>query len=77
MQTIRLRINDNIFKQFMWLLNRFSKNEIEVIRENEEYISVQDYLNNELESIENGTAKFISLNQLEEDLEATLRKYED
>ncbi len=77
MQTIRLRVNDSIFQQLMWLLKRFSKDEIEVINENEEYLSIQEYLKKELEKIEKGTADFISLNQLDEGLESTIRKYED
>jgi hypothetical protein len=77
MQTIRLRINESIFQQLMWFLERFSKNEIEIINENEEYLSIQEYLKNELEIIENGTAKFISINQLNEELDSTIRVYED
>ncbi len=77
MQTIRLRVNDSIFQQLMWFLKRFSKNEIEVISENDEYFSIQEYLKKELEKIENGTAEFISFNQLDEELESTIRKYED
>jgi len=77
MQTIRLRVNDRIFQQPMWFLKRFGKNEIEVINENEEYLSIQEYLKKELENIENGTAEFISFNQLDEELESTIRKYED
>lgn len=77
MQTIRLRVNDSIFQQLMWLLKRFSKDEIEVINENEEYLSIQEYLKKELEKIEKGTADFISRNQLDEGLESTIRKYED
>ncbi|MFW5758206.1 MAG: tRNA pseudouridine synthase A [Bacteroidota bacterium] len=77
MQTIRLRVNDSIFQQLMWFLKRFDKNEIEVINENEEYLSIQEYLKKELENIENETADFISFNQLDEELESTIRKYED
>ena len=77
MQTIRLRVNDSIFQQLMWFLKRFGKNEIEVISENDEYFSIQEYLKKELEKIENRTAEFISLNQFDEELESTIRKYED
>jgi hypothetical protein len=61
----------------MWFLKRFGKNEIEVINENKEYLSVQEYLKKELENIENGTAEFVSFNELDQELEATIRKYED
>ena len=77
MQTIRLRVNDTIFQQLMWFLKRFSKNEIEVINENEEYLSIQEYLINELDNINNGKAEFINFNQLDQELESTIRKYED
>jgi hypothetical protein len=77
MQTIRLRVNDSIFQQLMGFLKHFNKNEIEVISENEEYLSIQEYLKKELENIEHGTAEFISFSQLDEKLESTIRKYED
>jgi hypothetical protein len=76
MQTIRLRVNDSIYHSLMWFLKRFGKNEIEVINENEEYLSVQEYLKKELENMENGTAEFVSFNELDQELEATIRKYE-
>jgi hypothetical protein len=76
MQTIRLRVNDRIYKNLMWFLNRFSKEEIQVISENDEFMSIQDYLNEELAKIENGTAAFISIDQLDDELEMTIRSYE-
>ena len=76
MQTIRLRISDKIYRQFMWFLQRFSRDEIQVIKENEEFLSVQNYLKKELEQIDNRTADFSGIDQLEEKLEATIRKYE-
>lgn len=77
MQTIRLRVSESIYHNLMWFLQRFSKEEIQVIKENDEFISIQQYLKSELETIENGTAKFITLEQLEEELETTIKKYED
>ena len=76
MQTIRLRINDRIYKNLMWFLGRFNKEEIQLIRENDEFLSIQEYLNKELEKIENGTSEFISIDQLDNELETTIQKYE-
>ena len=45
MQTITLKIEDNIYEKFTWLLNHFSKNEIEIIEE-AKYISDDYYLRN-------------------------------
>ena len=61
MQTIRLRVNDKIYKHLMWFLRRFNKEEIQVIRETDEFLSIQEYLNKEFETIENGTAGFTSI----------------
>ncbi|MEA1956155.1 MAG: hypothetical protein U9N02_06635 [Campylobacterota bacterium] len=33
MQTVTLKIEDNIYEKFTWLLNHFSKNEVEIIDE--------------------------------------------
>ena len=44
MQIIRLKINDKVYKNLMWFLSKFSKNEIQVINDKEEFISIQDYL---------------------------------
>lgn len=48
----------------MWFLSRFNKEEIQLIREDAEFISIQDYLKNELEEVENGTAEFISIEEI-------------
>lgn len=76
MRIIRLRINDRIYKQFMWLLKRFDTNEIQDVREDEDYVSVQEYLSGELERLEAGEADFIDLHQFEQEMEKTIRKRE-
>ena len=76
MQTIRLRVNDKIYKHLMWFLRRFNKEEIQVIRENNEFLSIQEYLNKELEKIENGTAEFMNIDQLDNELETAIQNYE-
>ncbi len=77
MQTIRLKINDKVYNKIMCLLKKFDRDEVEVIKENDEFISVQEYLKKELETMDKGTAEFISPEQLDEELESTIRKYED
>lgn len=77
MQTIRLRVNDKVYKHLMWLLNKFSKDEIEIIEENQHFLSVQKELKRDLEVLEKGQAELIDLQQLDDELEATIRRYED
>jgi len=76
MQTIRLRVNDKIYHHLMWFLGRFSKEEIQVISENDEFISLQEYLKKELSKVENGNVEYISIDQLNNILEDTIKKHE-
>jgi len=76
METIRLRVNNKIYKNLMWFLKRFSKDEILVVKENAEFLSVQEYLKIELNKVENGSEESIDIEQLDNELEASIRKYE-
>ncbi len=43
MQTVTLKIEDNVSDKFLWLLNHFSQNEVEIL-ENTVYKSDDEYL---------------------------------
>jgi hypothetical protein len=60
----------------MWFLSRFSKEEIQIIEENDEFFSVRKYLENELKNLETDNVEFIDIDKLEKELEASIRKYE-
>ena len=77
MQTITLQVNNDIYKNLMWFLSKFKKEEIHIILENKNFLSVQEYLQNELNNIEEGETGFIGIEQLEKELEETVRKYEN
>ena len=76
MQTIRLRVNDKVYKNLIRLLSKYSKEEIQVIEENDTYLSIQQYLEKELTSVEDGSAEYTSIEELENRLDATIRKNE-
>jgi hypothetical protein len=61
----------------MWFLSRFTKEEVHVIQENDEFLSVKRYLEKELNELEKGDVEFLDIGQLDKDLETTIRKYED
>ena len=42
MQTVTLKVEDNIYEKFTWLLNHFARNEVKVIYETK-YVSDDDY----------------------------------
>ena len=76
MQTIRLRVNDKVYRNLMWFLERFKKDEIQVIKEDSEFISIQEYLARELELLENEENEYVSLEELDDELKKTIQKYE-
>jgi len=76
MQTIRLRVNDKVYKNVIRFLSKFNKDEVEVIQENDTFLSIQQYLEKELASVEEGTAKYTSIEALENRLDDTIRKNE-
>ena len=77
MQTIRLRVNEKIYNNLMLLLSRFKREEIQIIEENENYLTVKEYLEKELEKIDKNQSKFISINELDAELENRISKYEN
>jgi uncharacterized protein YdcH (DUF465 family) len=61
----------------MWFLSKFNKDEIEIISENNEFVSNQNYLQNELDQIETKKAKFYSINEVEDELDEIIAKHEN
>ena len=76
MQTIRLRVNDKVYKTLIRLLSKFSKEEIQVIEENDTFLSIQQYLEKELTIVEDGSGEYTSSEELENRLDATIHKNE-
>lgn len=77
MQTVRLKINDKVYDKVMWLLGKFSRNEIEIIPDDPSYIEYKEYLQNELDEINDGKAKFQSIYELEARLDNVIRNREN
>ncbi len=72
MHTIKLKISDKIYDKFTWLLSKFSKDEVEVIKEDETYNAAKIYLEKELNEINNGKASFHTIEELDKILERTI-----
>lgn len=77
MHTIRLRIHDKVYDKLMWLLSKFNKDEIEIITEDSSFVDIQKYLQNELDDINSGKAKFQSIDELESHLDNAIKKREN
>ncbi len=77
MHTIRLKVNDKIYDKLLWLLSKFSKDEIEILVENSTFSNDQKYLEKELNEIISGEARFIGVEEAEERLEKSLKQHEN
>ena len=67
MHTIQLRIHDKVYEKFLWLLSKFSKEEVEIVSENDNFAATSIYLQKELDEINSGKAIFISKEDLKKD----------
>jgi len=77
MHTIRMVVSDKVFENLMWFLSRFNTEEIQVITKGDEYISVRNYLQHELNLVEEGKMEYLTLEQLDQQLEETIIKHVD
>lgn len=77
MHTVRLRVNDRVYDKLIGLLGKFSKDEVEVIPETNDFTMNQKYLSGELNEILNGKAKFMEMDEVEQRLDNIVRKNEN
>jgi len=77
MHTIKLKISDKVYDKFIAILNKFSKEEIEVIGIDDQFKADQNYLEKELNEVQEGKACYLTLDDLEKRIENTIRKRED
>ncbi len=74
MKTIKLEISNKIYDKVLWLLEQFNSEDLKIIDENK---VIKNYLSKELETIDNGTAEFISLEELDKVMQERISKYEE
>lgn len=74
MKTVKLEISNKIYDKVLALLQQFNPEDVKIIDENS---SVKKYLAKELEDIDNGTAEFFSLEELDKVLEERISNYEN
>jgi hypothetical protein len=77
MHSVRLKIDDKIFDRLIWLLSKFSKEELEIEIEDENYTINKKYLESELKEMQEGRATFISVNEAEARFENAIKKHEN
>jgi hypothetical protein len=77
MHTLKLKINDRVYDHLIWLLGKFSKEEVEIVSDEEHFSETKLQLESELNEILSNNASFLTLNETEHRLEQIVRNNED
>lgn len=77
MESLRLEFQPNIKAKILELLSSFSSDELKIVQEIESFEEEKRKLQACAEEIDNGTAKFVSFEELDQFLEETISRYED
>jgi hypothetical protein len=77
MHTIKLKIEDKVYDKLIWLLSKFTKDEVEIILDESGFTETKKYLETELDEILKDKADFLTVNETEHRLENLIRKHED
>ena len=77
MHTIKLKIGNSVYDKFIWLLGKFTKDEVEIINDETNFTETKKYLESELDEIKCDKATFFTVNETEQRLENLIRKHED
>ena len=73
MHTLKLLVKDSVYDKLVGFLNKFSKDEINVISDSSEFERDKIYLEGELREILNGEAHFMEMNEVGQQLEAKIK----
>lgn len=76
MHTIKLKINDSIYDKLLFFLNKFDKNEIEIITDDNDFNENKKYLKDEWDQINRGKSTFFGMEDLDTRLEKVIGEYE-
>lgn len=77
MATIKPKVSEKILDKVLWLLGQFSPDEVEVLESDAVLLENKSELKEELGRIKSGEAKSYSLEEADEILEETIRRYEN
>lgn len=72
MRTLQLKISDKVYDKIIWLLSKFNKDEVEIISDTMSYSATKEYLEGELNEIQEGKATFHTIEELDKNLEDTI-----
>ena len=72
METLTLNIDSKIYDNFLKVLEQFKKNEVQIVSKNNSFENAKNYLNKELNSIDEGNTVFLTLEEFENESEKAI-----
>ncbi|MEO8233995.1 MAG: hypothetical protein ABI549_01155 [Flavobacterium sp.] len=76
METIKIEFQPNIKEKLIEFLNSFSKNELHIIEEDNDFLETKKRLHESYQKLKNGETELYSIDELDAMLEKTISKYE-
>lgn len=73
MTTLRLQIADSALEKVLWLLGHFSKDEIDIVEEDADFLKNREEIQKELKRMDAGEATYITT----EEMTAKVKKFLD
>jgi hypothetical protein len=77
MATLKLKVSDKILDKVMWLLGQFKSEDLQIIEQDDQFTIDQKYAREQLERLESCNFKTYSIDEVDNLLDSTIRKYED
>ncbi|MEQ9188487.1 MAG: hypothetical protein RLP15_12190 [Cryomorphaceae bacterium] len=75
MAILRIQISDKVLDKVLWLLGHFSKDEVEIIEEDLEFLKQKQFVQDELRRMDNGEVDFISVDEMNRQVRELVAKY--
>jgi len=76
MTTIKLKVSEHVYEQFIKLLNQFKSEEVEIVDSDKEFEAIRQQLQKDLALARAKGNKTYSIDEADELLEQTIKKYE-
>ena len=77
METLTIEFQPNLKSKILELLSSFSSDELKIVQEDEEFFRNKRKIQATLEKINNGTAEFCSIDELDSYLDDIISEYEN
>ena len=75
MTTLKLKVNDKVLDKLLWLLGHFGADEVQIV-EDDSFEATKKYLHKEHDKLVQGKSKLYNIEDVEEDLDKVIAKYE-